>query len=209
VSDTAKHDNYATQDNLLARIAIHRYATNPIWTSWPFDRETPTDRAAARILDIGCGTGSLWTTNRERISPAWGLTLADSSTGMISAAREALGITSYAVAEAQMLPFEDSSFDVVLANHMLYRVPDRRAAFAEIARVLRPGGRLHCSTNGRRATRATRGAAPRLAAARRTIEAEIQHTGAFSIDAQHRFDGRDAQRALEALDGPLPLDFCF
>jgi hypothetical protein len=74
VSDTAAQDNYATPDNLLARIAIHRYATNPGWTKWLFDRETPDHREAARILDLGCGTASLWAANRQRISSEWDLT---------------------------------------------------------------------------------------------------------------------------------------
>jgi ubiquinone/menaquinone biosynthesis C-methylase UbiE len=105
MSETAEHDNYATPDNLLARIAIHRYATDPGWTGWLFDRETPDQRQAARILDIGCGTASLWTANRERISSAWNLTLADSSGGMIDAARHDLGaLAGYAIADAQALP---------------------------------------------------------------------------------------------------------
>ena len=52
------------------------------------------------------------------------------------------------VADAQELPLADESFDVVLASHMLYHVPDRPQAFTEIRRVLVPGGRLHAATNG-------------------------------------------------------------
>src|SRR5579875_2990007 len=142
-SHSAERDNYAVPDNLLARIAIHRYSTDPSWMCWLFERETPGGRGAARILDIGCGTGSLWTTNRERIGPHWDLTLGDTSAGMIETVRQALGPAArYVVADVQQLPFEDSSFDIVLANHMLYHVPDRPAAFAEVARVLRPGGRF-------------------------------------------------------------------
>jgi SAM-dependent methyltransferase len=68
---------------------------------------------------------------------------------MIDLARSQLGDrASYAVADIQALPFDDNSFDVVVANHMLYHVPDRPRAFAEICRVLTPGGAFHCSTNG-------------------------------------------------------------
>jgi SAM-dependent methyltransferase len=56
---------------------------------------------------------------------------------------------TFAVIDAQAIPYEDESFDGVIANHMLYHVPDRPKAFAEIRRVLRPGGRLYASTNGR------------------------------------------------------------
>jgi SAM-dependent methyltransferase len=47
------------------------------------------------------------------------------------------------------LAFGDGAFDVVVANHMLYRVPDRPRAFAEIRRVLADAGRFHAATNGR------------------------------------------------------------
>src|SRR5207245_4896010 len=92
---------------------------------------------------------TLWRTNRARIEPGWSLTLADFSRGMIDAARRELGERAvYVVADAQELPFDDGSFDVVLANHMLYHVPDRPRAFAEIRRVLVAGGVFHASTNG-------------------------------------------------------------
>jgi SAM-dependent methyltransferase len=68
---------------------------------------------------------------------------------MIDAARGVLGErATYAVANVEALPFADESFDVVLANHMLYDVGDRPTAIAELARVLVPGGVLHAATNG-------------------------------------------------------------
>jgi len=140
---------YATDDNLQARIALHAaFSTNPHWAEWLFDREAPGP--GARVLDVGCGPATLWRSNRERIDPGWSLTLADSSAGMIEAARRELGErATYVVADAQELPFPADSFDVVLANHMLYHVPDRPRAFAEIRRVLVPGGTFDASTIGR------------------------------------------------------------
>ena len=52
------------------------------------------------------------------------------------------------VGDVQALPFGEAQFDVVVANFMLYHVPDLDLALAEIARVLRPGGRLVAATNG-------------------------------------------------------------
>lgn len=70
---------------------------------------------------------------------------------MIESARAVLGDRAeFVVADAQELPFADRSFEVVLANHMLYHVPDRPRALREIARVLAPGGVLHAATNGHR-----------------------------------------------------------
>ena len=51
------------------------------------------------------------------------------------------------VGDVQEPPFEDASFDVVVAAWMLYHVPDLDRAVAELARVLRPGGRLVATTN--------------------------------------------------------------
>jgi ubiquinone/menaquinone biosynthesis C-methylase UbiE len=140
---------YATDANLNARIALHaRFSTNPTWGRWLFEREAPP--TGARILEIGCGPATtLWGANLERIDPTWQITLVDFSSGMVDAAREVLGDgAEYAVANAEALPFGDESFDVVLANHMLYHVADRPTAFAEIRRVLVPGGLLHAATNG-------------------------------------------------------------
>jgi ubiquinone/menaquinone biosynthesis C-methylase UbiE len=140
---------YSTADNLRARIALHSaFSTNPHWAEWLFERESPGP--GARILDVGCGPATLWRANRERIDSSWSLTLADFSAGMIDAARRELGErAAYVVADAQELPFADDSFEVVVANHMLYHVPDRPRAFAEIRRVLVSGGAVHASTIGR------------------------------------------------------------
>ena len=102
------------------------------------------------MLEAGCGPAILWRRNRDRIDPSWALTLTDVSPGMLDVARGALGdVATYLVADLQELPFDEASFDVVLANHMLYHVPDRPRAFAEVRRVLTPGGSFHATTNGR------------------------------------------------------------
>jgi SAM-dependent methyltransferase len=50
--------------------------------------------------------------------------------------------------DAQEVPFGDESFDAVIANHMLYHVPDISKAISEVHRVLKPGGRFYAATNG-------------------------------------------------------------
>jgi SAM-dependent methyltransferase len=103
------------------------------------------------VLEVGCGPGDLWRTNADRIPPIE-LTLSDLSPGMVAAARAAVGDVAahYVEASAGALPFADADFDVVVANHMLYHVPERPQALRELLRVLRPGGRLVASTNGTR-----------------------------------------------------------
>ena len=55
---------------------------------------------------------------------------------------------TFAVADAQTLPFDDATFDAVVANHMLYHIPDLPRVLSEVRRVLKPGGRLFAATNG-------------------------------------------------------------
>lgn len=145
---------YLTDNNLRERLDLHRcFSINPTgWQRWVFDRlDLPGD---ARILELGCGPGTLWLENRDRLSPGWRLTLSDASPGMLAAARERLGDVapgfSIDLIDAVAIPYGDGTFDAVIANHMLYHVDDRPAALAEIRRVLRPGGRLYAATNGQR-----------------------------------------------------------
>ncbi len=100
------------------------------------------------MLELVCGPAKLWRENLERI-PNWDITLTDFSAGMIREAEaNLLNSFTFAVADAQALPFEDASFDAVVANHMLYHVPNLPQALREVRRVLKPGGRLFAATNG-------------------------------------------------------------
>ena len=141
---------YRDGSNLRARISLYRYGTNPRgWQQWMFDHYTlPAD---ARILEIGCGPGILWRANQERIPAGWSITLTDLSPGMIAEARMALQADArfaFVECDAQVLPFAEAEFDAVIANHMLYHVPDRARALREVRRVLRTGGRFYASANG-------------------------------------------------------------
>jgi SAM-dependent methyltransferase len=145
---------YRTASNLQARIALHqRFSTNPYgWLRWVFDQfRLPLQ---CRLVELGGGTGDLWVDNQSRIPRGWAITLSDASMGMVSHARQrlrspAVSLT-FAVVDAQALPFATASMDAVIANHMLYHVPDQPRALAEIQRVLKPGGRLYASTVGQR-----------------------------------------------------------
>lgn len=143
---------YATAANLRARQALHeRYGSGRgDWFSFVFDR-LPVG-ARLEVLEVGAGPGRLWEANRERVPPAWKVTVTDASEGMVDAARGALGdhpAFRFRIADACDLPFPDAAFDAVVANHMLYHVPDLPRAVREVRRVLRPGGVLLAATNGR------------------------------------------------------------
>ncbi len=152
--DSLRNDQYHDDANLSARIDIHRrFSTNPLgWYGWFFDQVAlPT---GADVLGLGCGKGGMWAANRDRIPPGLHLTLTDLSPSMLAAARPRLEPivpgTRFVMVDAQAIPFDDDSFDVAIANHMLYHVPDIPRALAEVRRVLRPAGRFHAATNGAR-----------------------------------------------------------
>lgn len=144
---------YHNANNLNARVTLHeRFSTNPYgWFRWMFDQyDLPSN---CQILELGCGQGDFWRSNLPRIPPGWDVTLSDFSAGMIGRARSVLaGARPFAfrIIDAQSIPFEAGRFDVVVANHMLYHVPDRPRALSEIRRVLKPGGVLFASTIGAR-----------------------------------------------------------
>jgi ubiquinone/menaquinone biosynthesis C-methylase UbiE len=163
---------YRDASNLDARSQLHeRFSVNRYgWHRWIFDQFLLAPES--RILELGCGPGGLWGPNLDRIPPGWAITLSDFSPGMAQAAWRNLQASQrqfeYAVVDAQALPFGDASHDAVIANHMLYHVPDRSQALAEMRRILKPGGRFYAATNGKThlqglhdlVFRFTRGSAP-------------------------------------------------
>jgi SAM-dependent methyltransferase len=72
----------------------------------------------------------------------------DASFGMLHEARRGGRSGRYVQADAQRLPLPDGCVERVMANHMLYHVPDREQALREMRRVLRAGGRVVLTTNG-------------------------------------------------------------
>lgn len=93
-------------------------------------------------LDVGCGTGAVLELLHARY-PSKHLTGLDLTPGMIDVARaKQLDNVSFVVGDAEALPFEPRSFDAVLCSNSFHHYPHPERFFAEVARVLRPGGRL-------------------------------------------------------------------
>ncbi len=99
------------------------------------------------ILDAGCGPGRFLDDIRER-GHTGQLTGLDQSAAMVAEVSE-LGINAIQ-GDVQRLPYDDASFDCVIARHMLYHVPDIALALMEMRRVLKPDGSLLVTTNSRR-----------------------------------------------------------
>ena len=145
-------DQYADSKNFMARVELsRRFKTNPYsWLLWIFDQiKFP---ANARVLEIGCGNAILWKMNINRLPEDAQIILSDFSEGMLKDACKVLGEAAsrfeYEVLDAQEIPYPDDSLNIVIANLMLYHIPDRRKAISEISRVLKKDGTLYATTFG-------------------------------------------------------------
>ena len=145
---------YRDSTRLAARASLHvKYGTaRTAWFPWV---ATQIDwPVGARVLEVGCGAGWLWAEASAHLPGGLHLTLTDLSAGMVAeAVGRVAGLGRHRrvdgrIADAQALPFAADSFDIAVANHMLYHVPDPRLAVAELARVVRPDGVLIAGTVG-------------------------------------------------------------
>ena len=95
------------------------------------------------VLEVGCGHGYLLSRYARHGARAWGIDLTQTAVGL-ARRRFDLGTLRghFAQGDAQCLPFQGGSFDLVVSAGVLHHVPDIAAAIAEIHRVLKPGGRF-------------------------------------------------------------------
>lgn len=145
---------YRDDANISSRIRLHTlYSENRQgWFPWIFSRLELAENMD--VLELGCGSGTLWTENREQIPQSIRIVLSDLSDGMVRDVRRSIGPEdprfSYQPIDAAAIPYPDDSFDLVIANHVLFYCEDIPAVCREIRRVLRPGGRLICSCYGQK-----------------------------------------------------------
>jgi SAM-dependent methyltransferase len=134
-------EQYETEDNLAARKAAYATAEGPDAREVLF--EAVAEARPERVLEVGGGEGEV----AERIVRELGAELVgvDQSERMVEIQR-GKGIDAR-LGDVQDLPFDEGEFDVAVAAWMLYHVADLDRALAELARVLRPGGRLVAATN--------------------------------------------------------------
>ena len=100
-----------------------------------------------RVLDVGSGAGTDSLVAAQMVGPDGHVTGIDMTPEMLAKARRAaaeMGATNveFVEADAERLPFDDESFDVVISNGVIDLIPDKDAVFSELYRVLAPGGRV-------------------------------------------------------------------
>ena len=146
-------DQYKTSNNLGDRAQLHRrFSSNSLnWENWIFSYLEL--RPGFTVLECGSGPGWLWQNNLDQIPAECTITVSDLSPGMVAEAQKKLAIRGldfkFEEADIMNLPFGDDSYNVVVANHMLYHVADRDKALSEVKRVLKPNGFLIATTIGK------------------------------------------------------------
>jgi arsenite methyltransferase len=100
-----------------------------------------------RVLDLGCGAGTDSLVAAQMVAPEGRVVGIDMTAEMVAKVRDSartMGITNveFLEGEAEHLPFDEATFDVVLSNGVIDLIPDKDRVFGELYRVLRPGGRL-------------------------------------------------------------------
>jgi len=134
---------YASEERLVTRNETYRrFITGPSAEDIAF--EAVREGAPAKVVEVGCGTGEFAARIREELGAE--VVASDVSPRMVTLTRER-GIDAV-VADVEQLPFDDGSSDCAVANWVLYHARDPRAAASELARIIRPGGRLVAATMG-------------------------------------------------------------
>ena len=144
-------EQYKDANKLNTRISIHtKYSINKMgFGNWIISNYDLKDNV--RILELGCGTGDMWKKQIHLLDNVSELVLTDFSSGMLQTAKDTLAEykhISYNVVDIQDIPYEDNSFDIVIANMMLYHVPDIHKGLSEVRRVLKSDGAFYCATYG-------------------------------------------------------------
>ncbi|MCL2559881.1 MAG: class I SAM-dependent methyltransferase [Turicibacter sp.] len=147
--ERALRQKFFDSSSLSAEIEfIEQLDSDKNWYQWVFERLV--FKKEDHILDLGCGEGSLWYKNESRLPPSLTVTLTEVTDDLLSHAKQNLldkfPHFEFEVAPLEKLNFPDESFDVVIANHVLFFSNHADIVLAEVNRVLKKGGRFYCST---------------------------------------------------------------
>ncbi len=180
---------YVEKDTLSIRIEFHnKYSENSYgFGNWIFDQYDIKN--GSKILEIGCGTGGTWSGVNKKIPKDVSIILTDFSPLMVENSRKLLGSNSafsFQQMDIQNIPFENETFDIVIANHMLYHVPDMDKGLSEVYRVLKNSGVFYASTIGENTM-----------CELQEIYSEFSHKGEFSYQDKLSFTLENGKTILE------------
>ena len=148
-SEKVIRQRFIDLSNLSAEIKfIDQLNSDKNWYQWAFERLNL--KRGERVLELGCGEGALWYKNESSLPPSMNVVLTEVTDDLLSSAEQNLlgkfPHFKFGVMELDKLTFADESFDVVIANHVLFFSKNVDVVLAEVDRVLKRGGRFYCST---------------------------------------------------------------
>lgn len=152
MADSRDSTGYNDPSELESRIDFYqqygqRRSEND-WYPWVADKIALSEND--RVLEIGCGTGNLWRQGDWDPVLAKRVVLSDISTEMVQKCQDELSGDfpnfDFMCLNVHSIPFEDESFDVVIANHVLHLVDNLGLSLSEIKRVLENGGKFYATT---------------------------------------------------------------
>ncbi len=141
-----KNDSkFKKRQNFHDKYSINKYG----FRNWMFDKYKIFD--GCKILELGCGNGIMWDEKYKELPQNVELVISDFSEGMCNIVKQKhLEHNNVQVEQIdiQKIPYKDETFDIVIANHMLYHVSDVDKAIEEVHRVLKNNGIFYASTLG-------------------------------------------------------------
>lgn len=142
---------YQDSGNLSSRIQIHQKFSTGQQSWYEFVFELAAIKPDTKVLELGCGSASLWRSTLNRLNENSKITLSDFSPGMIKDAANTLGRDNrfrFVCMDSMNVTFPRVNFDLIIANHMLYHVPSISQVLAQVSGLLNPGGTFMAATNG-------------------------------------------------------------
>ncbi len=132
-----------TKEEIESAQAYENFLVPALFEKWPsIILDSVILKPGDKILDVACGTGILAREASKRVKPEGSATGLDASPGMLTVAKQIDPDVNWVRGQAEMLPFPDESFDVVVSQFGLMFFSDKIKSIREMLRVLVPGGKL-------------------------------------------------------------------
>ena len=142
---------YKDSGNLASRILIHEKFSTGQQPWYDFVYEMAEIKPDDTVLELGSGPAALWRANLNRLHENNRIVLSDLSLGMLKDSSTILTKDrrfQFVCMDSMSIAFPPASFDLVIANHMLYHMPSVSQVISQAAKLLKSGGKFMAATNG-------------------------------------------------------------